>query len=471
MKTDTDLERNNPAGRRPPQALEAEAAVLGAMLLEPETVPVVIQYLKPEHFYLLSHRKVYQAILNLFERTSPTDIVTVTAELKRMKELDAVGGPPFLSALLDTVLTTAHCEEHARLVLEKSVQRQLIQTATEIVQAGYDDARRASELLEEAEQKIFEIRESGYRKGFSRVKDLLMTEMERVEQALAERRFVTGVETGFHELDEKTSGLQSGELIIVAGRPSMGKTAFALNVAINASTRRNIPVAVFSLEMSTEALVQRLMCSEAGISMANLRRGRLTPQERAKLVAALGPLAEAQVFIDDSPGLNALDIRARARRLKSEVPVGLVVIDYLQLMEAHGEGRRDRNRQQEISDTTRALKAMAKELAVPVIAISQLSRAPEARTDRRPQLSDLRESGAIEQDADLVLLLYRAEFYRPEDESVRGRAELMIAKQRNGPLGTIELAFLGPCMRFENPFVREIPEPPGVEAPDDMLPE
>ncbi len=468
----SNLERSDASARRPPQALEAEAAVLGAMLLEPSTVPVVMQYLKPEHFYLLSHRKVYQAILNLFEQTSPTDIVTVTAELKRMKELDAVGGPPFLSSLLDAVLTTAHCEEHARLVLEKSVQRQLIQTATEIVQAGYDEGRRANELLEEAEQKIFEIRESGYRKGFARVKDLLMTEMERVEQALTERRFITGVETGFHELDEKTSGLQPGELVIVAGRPSMGKTAFALNVAINAGARRNIPVAVFSLEMSTEALVQRLMCSEAGISMANLRRGRLSREERARLVAALGPLGEAQVFIDDSPGLNALDIRARARRLKSEVPVGLVVIDYLQLMEAPGDGRRERNRQQEISDTTRALKAMAKELNVPVVAISQLSRAPETRGgDRKPQLSDLRESGAIEQDADLVLLLYRAEFYRPEDESVRGRAEVIIAKQRNGPLGTVELTFLGPCMRFENPFVREIPEPPPADVPDDVLPE
>jgi replicative DNA helicase len=467
-----DTTRTEPAGRRPPQALEAEAAVLGAMLLEPNTVPVVMNYLRPDHFYLLSHRKVYQAILNLFERTSPTDIVTVTAELKRMKELDAVGGPPFLSSLLDAVLTTAHCEDHAKLVLEKSVQRQLIQTATEIVQAGYDDSRPAHELLEAAEQRIFEIREAGYRKGFVRVKDLLMTEMERVEQALTERKFVTGVETGFHELDEKTSGLQAGDLIIVAGRPSMGKTAFALNVAINASTRRKVPVAVFSLEMSIESLVQRLMCSEAGISMSNLRRGRLTPPERAKLVAAMGPLAEAQVFIDDSPGLSALDIRARARRLKSEVDVQLVVIDYLQLMEAPGDGRRDRNRQQEVADTTRALKAMAKELNVPVIAISQLSRAPETRGgDKRPQLSDLRESGAIEQDADLVLMLYRAEFYRPDDESVRGQAELIIAKQRNGPLGTLDLAFLGPCMRFENPFLREVPEPPSGAEPEEMLPE
>jgi len=458
------------SARKPPQVLEAEAAVLGAMLLDPNTVPIVMQHLRADHFYLQAHRKVYQAILSLFEQSSPTDIVTVTTELKRMKELDTVGGQPFLSALLDSVLTTAHCEEHAKLVLEKSVQRQLIQTATEIVQAGYDEARRASELLEEAEQKIFQIREAGFRKGFEKVRDVLMTEMERVEQALTERKFVTGVETGYHELDEKTSGLQPGELTIIAGRPSMGKTALALNIAVNASARRSTPVAVFSLEMSTESLVQRLMCSEAGISMRNLRQGRLSPQERAKLVAALGPLSESQVFIDDSPGLTALDIRARARRLKSEVPVGLVIIDYLQLMESHSD-RRDRNRQQEVSDITRALKAMAKELNVPVVALSQLSRLPEQRSDKKPQLADLRESGAIEQDADLVLLLYRGEFYWPENESLRGKAELTIAKQRNGPLGTMELAFLGPCMRFENPFMREVPEPPEPGSYEDALPE
>ncbi|MBM3314676.1 replicative DNA helicase, partial [candidate division WOR-3 bacterium] len=277
----------------------------------------------------------------------------------------------------------------------------------------------------------------------------------------------TGVETSYHELDEKTSGLQPGEFIIVAGRPSMGKTAFALNVAVNAGTRHSVPVAIFSLEMSVEALVQRLICAEAGVSLHNLRRGMLRREERARLAAALGPLAEAPLFIDDSPGLTALDIRARARRLRSEQKgLGLVVIDYLQLMEAHADRRRERNRQQEISDISRALKAMAKELNVPVVAISQLSRAPETRGgDKKPQLSDLRESGAIEQDADLVLLLYRAEFYRPEDESVRGRAELMIAKQRNGPLGTINLSFLSNCMRFENQYFPGTPEPAAEEEP------
>jgi len=467
-------DNESPAGRKPPQAPEAEIAVLGAMLLEPEAVARVIQYLKPEHFYIQAHRRIYEAMLSLFEHNAPTDITSVTSELKRMKALDAAGGQVFISGLLDAVLTAANCEEHAKLVLEKAVQRQLIQTATEIVQAGFDESSRASDLLEEAEQKIFQIREGGYRKGFDRVSKLLSAEWERIEQAAVEKRYLSGVATGYHDLDEKTSGLQKGELIIVAGRPSMGKTALALNIATNIAQHDKLPAAIFSLEMSAESLVQRLLCSASGVSMRNLRRGRLEAQERAKLAAASGFLHETDIYIDDSPALNALDIRARARRLKAEHPeLGLIVIDYLQLMESHGDRRRERNRQQEISDTTRALKAMAKELKVPVIAISQLSRAPEQRGgDKRPQLSDLRESGAIEQDADLVVLLYRAEFYNQDDPALQGKAEAIIAKQRNGPLGKVDLAFLGHCMRFENPYGREVPpEPPPEENFEDALPE
>ncbi|MEO0085234.1 MAG: replicative DNA helicase [candidate division WOR-3 bacterium] len=447
--------------RRPPQALEAEAAVLGAMLLDPDAVPTVLQYLRPEHFYLHAHGVVCQAILSLFEQKVPVDITTVTAELRRMKEFDAVGGTPFLSGLEGTILTTAHCEEHARLVLEKAVQRQLIQAATEIVQAAYDEGRRVDELLNEAEQKIFELRESGYRRGFERIKELLMKEWERAENAMKTKQLLTGVETGFVKLDEMTSGLQAGDLVIVAGRPGMGKTALALNIAVNASTRRSTPVAIFSLEMSCQQLTQRLLCATADVSMHNLRRGLLGREERTRLFHALGILNEAPIFIDDSAALNALDMRARARRLKSQSKLGLVVVDYLQLMEAHGQRSRDRNRQQEVSDMTRALKAMAKELNVPVIVISQLSRAPETRGgEMRPRLADLRESGAIEQDADVVLLLYRPEYYNKQDESLRGKAELDIAKQRNGPLGRVELTFLSRCARFENPFVG-----PGAEEP------
>ncbi len=462
------------AARKPPQALEAEAAVLGAMLLDPDAIAKVIQQLgtNADHFYLQSHRKVYQAILNVFNQNVPADVVTVGAELKLMKELEPIGGTPFLSGLLETVLTTAHCAEHAKLVLDKSVQRQLIQVATEIVQKGYDEGRRAEEMLDEAEQGIFDIRQARTRKDLVAIKDLLIPEMERIEKAQEHKRLVTGVETGFHDLDEKTSGLQSGDLIIVAGRPSMGKTALALNIAANAGARHKIPVALFSLEMANEALTTRILCSEAGVSMKKVRRGMISRGEKSQLVAALGPLSEARIFIDDSPSLNVLEIRARARRLSAEMPLGLVIIDYIQLMEAHGGSRRDRNRQQEISEISRALKAMAKELNVPVLAISQLSRAPEARPGRRPQISDLRESGAIEQDADLVILLYRAKFYAREDEEADDTAEVIIGKQRNGPLGVVKLTFRDECMRFENPYLREISEPSEEKTgEDDFLPE
>jgi len=455
--------------RKPPQALEAEAAVLGAMLLDPETVTTVMQYLRPGDFYLQTHRRVYEAILTLFDRSSPTDVVTVSGELKRMKELDAVGGQTFLSNLLEGVLTTANCEEHAKLVLEKSVQRQLITTATEIVQASYDESRRADELVEEAEQKIFEIQQAGSRKEFAELKKLLNIEMERVEKAISEKKIITGVETGFTELDERTSGLQPGELIIIAGRPGMGKTALALNIASRANTRQPVPVAIFSLEMSAEALTQRMMCSEAGLNMHSLRRGMLTPRQLARLAASLGHLNDARIHIDDSSGLTALDMRARARRLRSKEPLGMVIIDYLQLMESNTR-RREANRQQEISDITRALKAMAKELNVPVVAISQLSRSPERREDKRPQLSDLRESGAIEQDADVVLFLYREAAYKRREEldpNTENDTELIIAKQRNGPTDTLKLVFLAECMRFENRAGHELPEPPRPSEDED----
>ena len=462
--------------RKPPQALEAEAAVLGAMLLNPETVPTVLQYLKPHDFYLQTHRRVFEAIIALFEQNSPTDIVTVTSELKRMKELEGIGGQPFLSVLLDGVLTTANCEEYAQLVLEKSVQRQLITTATEIVQASYDESRRAVDLVEEAEQKIFNIREAGSRRGFAEVKDLLKTEMERVEKAMAEKKMITGVETGFTDLDERTSGFQPGDLIIIAGRPGMGKTAFALSIAAKANSRRPVPTAIFSLEMSAEALTQRMMCSEAGLSMHALRRGMLTPRQRTRLAAALGGLYEAPLFVDDTPGLTALDMRARARRLKSQGPLAMIIIDYLQLMEATAR-RREANRQQEITEITRSLKAMAKELGVPVVVLSQLSRATEKRDDRRPQLADLRESGSIEQDADVVLFLFRPIMYKKgeiADPNLEREAYLDVAKQRNGPTGEIPLTYLPEYMRFENPAGRELREPlppPEEEEMEDALPE
>lgn len=460
--------------RKPPQAVEAEAAVLGAILLDPEALPKILVFLKPEHFYIPAHRLIYEAMLNLFERKEPYDIITVTAELRRMKQLETIGDQPFLSSLLDTVLTAAHCEEHARLILKKAIQRQLIQTATEIVQAAYHEDRDAEELLEQAESKIFQLRQAGERKQFTLVSDMLMEEMERIENARQNKRLVTGIETGFRDLDLLTSGFQPGDFIIIAGRPGMGKTALALNITVNATVRisQPVPIAIFSLEMSTESLIQRLICSEARVSQHKLRRGMLNQEEYQQIVHAIGTLSEAKIYIDDSPGLNALEIRARARRLKGDHPdLGMVIIDYLQMMEIHGDRRRERNRQQEISEISRALKAMAKELNVPVVALSQLSRAPETRLDKRPQLADLRESGALEQDADVVLLLYREAAYRKKewaalDENKRRAAELNIAKQRNGPTDTINLVFLYECMRFENAETHYLEEP-AEELPEE----
>lgn len=458
--------------KKPPQALEAEAAILGAILLDPEALPRVMQFLKPEHFYSPTHRLIYQAMLSLFNNKSPYDIITVANELRRMKALELVGGHPFLSSLMELVLTAANCEEHARLVLEKALQRQLIQTATEIVQSAYDEGKTAEELLEIAESKIFQLRQAGERKGFVLVQERLMEEMERIEKAQEEKRFITGVETCFIDLDRLTSGFQPGDFIIIAGRPGMGKTAFALNIAVNATlrARKRVPVAVFSLEMSMESLIQRLICSEARISLPKLRRGMITAGEYPRVATAVASLSEAKLFIDDSPGLNALEVRARARRLKGEHPeLGMVIIDYLQLLETHGDRRRERNRQQEIAEISRTLKAMAKELQVPVVAISQLSRAPETRVDKRPQLADLRESGALEQDADVVLFLFREAAYRTKDwaaldENKRRAAELNIAKQRNGPTDTIPLVFNYECMRFESLESRYPEEPVTISS-------
>ncbi|MEO0025454.1 MAG: replicative DNA helicase [candidate division WOR-3 bacterium] len=450
--------RSERGEKKPPQALEAEAAVLGAILIDQEALPRVMQFLKPDHFYSLAHRRVYEAMLNLFEAKKPYDIITVTDELRRMRELDSIGGQPFLSALQDTVLTSANCEEHARLVLEKALQRQLIQTATEIVQDAYNEEFSAEELLEKAESKIFQLRQAGERRGFTLVRERLLQEMDRIEQARTRKQHITGVETGFLELDDLTSGFQPGDFIIIAGRPGMGKTAFALNIAVNTTTRvkKPVPVAIFSLEMSTDSLIQRLICAEARVTINQLRRGMLNNPEYARIAAAVGRLSEAKLYIDDSAALNALEIRARARRLKGDHPdLGLIIIDYLQLMEPHSGGRREYSRQQEITEISRALKAMAKELNIPVIALSQLSRAPDRREDKKPLLSDLRESGALEQDADVVIFLYRDAEYNKKNwdalsEEQKKDTDLIIAKHRNGPTRSIKLVYLYQFMRFEN---------------------
>jgi replicative DNA helicase len=452
--------------RKPPQATEAEAMVLGAMLLDPDSLPKVFELLVEDAFYVANNRKVFRAVTHLFEKGVQADIVTVTDELRRNKDFDAVGGSAFLTGLVENVLTTANVEQHCKLVLEKALQRKLINAAAQVVQDGFESGLPADQLLDKAEQLIFGIKEQRLRRGFVHIKDLLKGTVKQIEELHVKGgRLITGVETGFYELDERTSGFQAGDLIIVAGRPSMGKTALALNIGLNGALRSGMSVGMFSLEMSRDVLVQRMLCSEARINLRDLRRGKISRQDWTKLTTALGPLSSAPFYIDDSAALQVLEIRAKARRLKSETNLGLIIIDYLQLVEGSADAKRMASRQQEITEISRALKAMAKELMVPVVALSQLSRAPERRDPKnpRPQLADLRESGAIEQDADLVLLLYRDEFYHPDTSEERGMAEVYIAKQRNGPVGKFHLAFQGEFMRFDNLTVTEEPVPEAEE--------
>jgi len=438
--------------RIPPQNLEAEISVLGAVLQEPGALLRAMEVLRPEDFYKEAHRKIFRACLDLFERNEPVDLVTLANELMRRKQLDEVGGASQLSALVDAVPTAANVTHHARVVKDKAVLNALIQKATAVVSKAYADSEDTDQLLDWAEQQIFDISQDKISRSFFPVKSILKGTFQLIEKLYDRKSHVTGVPTGFSDFDRLTSGLQPAELIVVAGRPSMGKTSFCLNVAQHAAIRENIPVAIFSLEMSKEQLVQRMLCSEASVDSHRLRTGYLSDTDWPKLTTAAGRLSEAPVYIDDTPGISLLEMRAKARRLKAERGLGMVIIDYLQLISGRS---RAENRQQEISEISRGLKAMAKDLSVPVVALSQLSRAVESRDPPRPQLSDLRESGAIEQDADVVTFLYRPAFYRkrkgeeteePEDNTT----EIIIGKQRNGPTDTVYLTFLREYTRFEN---------------------
>lgn len=442
----------------PPKAEEAEASILGAMLLDSNAVPRVLEYLDESCFYSIAHKKVFRAITTLFEKNVAADVITVAEELKRTKDFESIGGTDFLAGLVENVFSTTNIEEYAKLVLEKATQRKLIQAASKIMEESYKSESPADELLDRAEQLIFGIKEKKLRPGFSFLRDLLKPTVKEIEELHQKKKekLITGIETGFYILDERTSGFQPGEFIIVAGRPSMGKTSLALNIAVNAALRNNIPVAFFSLEMSKELLVQRLISSEAKISLRDLRRGKLTQRDWVRLTTALGPLYQIQLYIDDSPAMPILELRAKARRLKAEIPLGLIIIDYIQLLRPPTTVRRQITKQEEMSEISRSLKALAKELHLPVVALSQLSRLPERRNPKhpRPQLADLRDSGSLEQDADLVLLIYRDEFYNEKSEA-EGKAEINIAKQRNGPIGKFELAFLKEYMRFESLTLRE----------------
>jgi replicative DNA helicase len=428
-------------------------SVLGAILQSSEAFLKCLELLRPDHFYRDAHRKIFAAAQGLFARSEPVDLITATNELRRRNELEEVGSSAYLASLVEAVPTAANVSYHARIIRDKALLRQLIDVATGIVGLGYADQEEAEQVLEEAEQQIFKISEERVRRSFLPLKSILKDAFEQVERLYDRKTQVTGVPTGFADLDMRTAGLQPSELIVIAGRPSMGKTSFALNIARNAAIDEQIPVGIFSLEMSKEQVVQRMLSSEAEVDSNRIRTGYLRETDWPKLTNAAGRLSEAPIFIDDSAAITLIELRAKSRRLKAEQNIGLVVIDYLQLI----SGRlRSENRQQEVSEICRGLKAMAKELKVPVVALSQLARRTEEREESRPQLSDLRESGAIEQDSDVVIFLYRPGYYQARRADMEGgvdserdtKTEVIIAKQRNGPTGTVEMAFIREYVKF-----------------------
>ncbi len=440
--------------RQPPYAPEAEISVLGGMLIDGDAVARALEIVDDSMFYREANRRIFRSMARLFQRGQVIDPITISEELKKTDELEFIGGLAYLAELLDAVPTAANIEYHARIVRERALLRKLIEASSQIIRDSYEPGERTvEEVLDAAEHNIFQVAQSHDREGFVWIKKILYPTFEKIEQIQAAQGGITGIPTGFSDLDEMTGGFQRGDLVIVAARPSMGKTAMVTGVALHASITHQIPTAVFSLEMSKEQLVQRMLCSEALVDLGKLLRGRLSDDDYVRLAQAAGHLNTAPIWIDDSGALSVLEMRAKARRLKAEQPdLGLIIVDYLQLMQAGPKGAE--NRQQEVSAISRGLKALAKELGVPIISLSQLSRAPEQRSDHRPQLSDLRESGSLEQDADLVMFLYRPEYYVTRDEAaekgLQGKAELIIGKQRNGPTGTVDLFFRKECTRFEN---------------------
>lgn len=431
--------------RIPPQNLEAEQAVLGAILLQAEALITAMERIQPEDFYDPAHQMIYEAMIELGEENQPVDLITLTAKLQAKQQLEDVGRISYLTKLANAVPTAANVDYYAQIIEEKSMMRRLIRTATQIVSEGYSGGEDVSGLLSDAERRILEISNRRSSTGFIAIKDVLMDVYERVEFLSEHQGGTTGIPSGFPDLDKMTSGFQRSDLIIVAARPSVGKTAFALNIAQNVGVRAKETVAIFSLEMSAAQLVQRMICAESNVDAGRLRTGQLEDDDWEKLTMSIAALSEAEVYIDDTPGVTVADIRAKCRRLKKERGLGMILIDYLQLI--HGRGKPGENRQQEVSEISRTLKQIARELEVPVIALSQLSRGVEQRQDKRPMMSDLRESGSIEQDADIVAFLYRDDYYNQDTEK-KNIIEIIIAKQRNGPVGTVELVFLKNFNKF-----------------------
>jgi replicative DNA helicase len=442
------LESQSGAFRVPPQHIEAERSVLGAMLISPDAVIEAAEILEPDDFYRSAHKVIYEAMFALYEEGQPIDVVTTTAALQSKEALlENAGGVEYLAELAAAIPTALHVEQYATIVKEKALMRRIIRAATQIASEGYDGEMSANEVLAEAERRILELSQFQKTRDFTHVSEVLETTFDRIEQLYASEGNLTGVPTGFTELDKMTSGFQKSDLIIVAARPSVGKTAFSLNVSQNVAIHAGVPVAIFSLEMSKDQLVQRMLCAEAYIDGHKLRTGALDTEDWPKLSMGVSTLANAPIYIDDSPGITVSEMRSKLRRLKLEHGLGLVMIDYLQLI--HGRRTSGDNRQQEISEISRNLKQLARELEVPVIALAQLSRSVEQRQDKRPMLSDIRESGSIEQDADVVAFLYRDDYYDPESEK-KNIIEIIIGKQRNGPTGKVELVFLKNYNKFVN---------------------
>lgn len=431
----------------PPQNIEAEQSVLGAIIFDNEALPKALEILSPEDFYRDSHKRLYSSMIELFERNEPIDIVTLTDHLRKNGILDQIGGINYLSYLANTVPTSANIRHHAKIVREKAILRSLIQVSTHIQSKIYEDSSDADEMVDYAERLIFDIADKRTKTTFFSIRNIINDTFKMIEHLYSKKEAITGVPSGFKDIDLLTSGFQPGDLIIVGGRPGMGKTAFALNIAQHVGIELKEPVAIFSLEMSKEQLALRMLCAESMVNASYVRKGFISKQDWPKLTRAAGKLADAPIYIDDSSAINVLDVRAKSRRLKKEKGgLSLIVVDYLQLMKSRGNFER---REQEISDISRALKALAKELKVPVIALSQLNRAVEQRGgDKRPGLADLRESGAIEQDADVIIFLYRDEMYNKNNPANKGKAEVIIAKQRNGPTGVVNLTYLADCTRF-----------------------
>ena len=435
-------------GKVPPHDIEAEQAVLGSCLTDKDAVMDAVEKLKPESFYREDSKLIFEAIFNLYNRSEPIDLVTVKDELTSMGSFENIGGYEYLATLPDKVPTTTNVQKYIEIVEEKSTLRNLIKTANEIIELGYNPTEEVDSIMAGAEKKIFDIMQKKNQKSYTPIKDVLIESFTKLEELYNQKSKITGVPTGFADLDDKTAGLHGSDLILIAARPAMGKTAFALNIAAHAAIRENVPVAVFNLEMSKDQLVNRMLCMEAMVDSNKVMTGKLDEDDWSKLASVVGPMSDAGIYIDDTPGISITEIRTKCRKLKMEKNIGLVVIDYIQLIQGSGS-RKNGSREQEIAEISRSLKILAKELNVPVIALSQLSRAVESRPDHRPMLSDLRESGSIEQDADIVMFLYRDDYYNPDSEE-KDISEVIIAKHRAGSTGTIKLLWMGNYTKFVN---------------------